>query len=62
MMPAANIGLLPLLRFHFRLQRRSSDDEGPLKMIVTLKRWVLIATTIFMVVTPLLENEHDAGR
>jgi hypothetical protein len=31
-------------------------------MIVTLKRWMPIATTIFMGVTPALENEHDAGR
>jgi hypothetical protein len=30
-------------------------------MIVTLKRWVSIATTIFMGVTQALENEHDAG-
>jgi hypothetical protein len=45
-----------------RRWRRSSDDEGSVKMIVTLKRWVSIATTIFMVVTPALESEHDAGR
>jgi hypothetical protein len=31
-------------------------------MIRTLKRWVPIATTISMVVTPALENENDAGR
>jgi hypothetical protein len=31
-------------------------------MIRTLKRWVPIVTTIFMVVTPALENENDAGR
>jgi hypothetical protein len=50
------------LRFRFDLRLRSSDDEGPLKMIATLKRWVPIVTTIFMVVTPALEHEHDAGR
>jgi hypothetical protein len=31
-------------------------------MISTLKRWVPLATTIFMAVTPALENENDAGR
>ncbi|WP_079539523.1 hypothetical protein [Bradyrhizobium lablabi] len=48
--------------FEISLQRCSSDSEGFLKMIDTLKRWAPIATTIFMVVTPALENEHDAGR
>jgi hypothetical protein len=47
--------LSPLLKHHF-------DCEGSLKMIVTLKLRVPIATTIFMVVTAALENEHDAGR
>jgi hypothetical protein len=51
-----------LLKLHFDCSGGSSDDQGSLKMIRTLKRWVPIVTTIFMVVTPALENEDDAGR
>jgi hypothetical protein len=51
-----------LLKLQFDCGGGSSDDQGSLKMIRTLKRWAPIATTIFMVVTPALENENAAGR
>ena len=52
-MPAANIGLLPLLKFHFDRSGVSSDnDKDFIKMISTLKCWVPLATVMFMVATP----------
>ncbi len=54
--------LSPLLKLRFDCSGGSSDDQGSLKMIRTLRRWVPIATTIFMVVTPAPERENDAGR
>jgi hypothetical protein len=53
MMPAANIGLSPLLKFHFDCGVGSSDnDKDFFEMISTSKRWVPLATVIFMVATP----------